>query len=42
MEKVLGIGGLFFRSRDPESLAAWYATHLGVAVIPDNYDDSPW
>lgn len=27
---VLGIGGLFFRARDPEALAAWYAAHLGV------------
>ena len=42
MEKVLGIGGLFFRSRDPQSLAAWYATHLGVAPIPSNYDDPGW
>ncbi|WP_156679004.1 VOC family protein [Sphingomonas profundi] len=27
---VLGIGGLFFRARDPEGLSAWYRTHLGV------------
>ena len=27
---VTGIGGLFFRSRDPESRAAWYRTHLGI------------
>lgn len=27
---VLGIGGLFFRARDPGALAAWYATHLGI------------
>lgn len=27
---VLGIGGLFFRSKDPEGLGAWYKTHLGV------------
>ncbi len=27
---VLGMGGLFFRSRDPDALAAWYRTHLGV------------
>lgn len=30
--RVTGIGGLFFRSRDPEALAAWYRTHLGVGV----------
>ena len=27
---VTGIGGLFFRARDPQALAAWYAEHLGV------------
>lgn len=27
---VLGIGGFFFRARDPEALAAWYRQHLGV------------
>lgn len=29
---VTGIGGLFFRSRDAQALAAWYRTHLGVEV----------
>jgi glyoxylase I family protein len=42
MEMVLGIGGLFFRARDPASLAQWYATHLGVAVTPTSYDEQPW
>lgn len=27
---VLGMGGLFFRARDPDALAAWYARHLNV------------
>lgn len=27
---VTGIGGLFFRSKDPMALGAWYAEHLGV------------
>jgi predicted enzyme related to lactoylglutathione lyase len=27
---VTGIGGLFFRATDPESLSAWYRTHLGI------------
>ena len=30
MEKVQGIGGVFFRARAPEALGAWYAEHLGV------------
>ena len=29
-ERVLGIGGLFFRSRDPKSLAQWYELNLGI------------
>ncbi|WP_085810037.1 VOC family protein [Sphingomonas sp. TZW2008] len=29
---VLGIGGLFFRARDPDALSAWYRTHLGVGA----------
>ena len=32
MERVLGIGGAFFRARDPESLRAWYAEHLGLEL----------
>ncbi len=28
--KAIGIGGVFFRSRDTAALAAWYETHLGV------------
>ena len=27
---VTGIGGIFFRAKDPEALATWYADHLGV------------
>ena len=30
MTKVTGIGGLFFRSRDIKTLAAWYEKHLGI------------
>ncbi len=42
MEKVTGIGGLFFRAKDPKVLARWYADHLGVGLVPSNYDDQPW
>lgn len=27
---VVGMGGYFFRAREPETLAAWYREHLGV------------
>ena len=42
IEKVTGIGGLFFRARDPEALANWYRDHLGVTLVPINYDETPW
>lgn len=29
-EIVQGIGGVFFRARDPEALRAWYAEQLGI------------
>src|SRR2546422_11361861 len=32
MERVLGIGGVFFKARAPKALAAWYREHLGVPV----------
>lgn len=42
MEKVKGIGGLFFRARNPAGLARWYQEHLGVSLTPRSYDDTPW
>ena len=27
---VTGIGGLFFRARDPDALGKWYCEHLGI------------
>ena len=30
--RVLGIGGVFFRSPDPGRLGDWYAQHLGFAI----------
>lgn len=32
MERVAGIGGVFFRARDPAALAAWYRDNLGVPI----------
>ena len=42
MEKVSGIGGLFFRARDPVALGLWYRAHLGVTLVPSNYEELPW
>ena len=41
-ERVLGIGGLFFRSRDPQQLAQWYQLHLGVDPVPTDYNHQVW
>jgi len=32
MKRVTGIGGIFFNSRDPIALRAWYKEHLGIDV----------
>ena len=32
MERVRGIGGVFFKAEDPKALAAWYERVLGVPV----------
>ena len=32
MSRVLGLGGVFFKSDDPEKLGAWYREWLGVPV----------
>jgi predicted enzyme related to lactoylglutathione lyase len=31
-ERVMGIGGVFFKAKDPEALGRWYAEHLGIAL----------
>jgi glyoxylase I family protein len=41
-ERVTGIGGLFFRSRDPQQLAQWYQLHLGVDPVPTDYGHTGW
>ena len=30
MKKVTGIGGIFFKCKDPEKIKAWYRNHLGI------------
>lgn len=42
MEKVKGIGGFFFRAKDPAALAKWYETYLGINPSPTTMDAAPW
>jgi predicted enzyme related to lactoylglutathione lyase len=30
MAKALGVGGIFFKSKDPKALMRWYQEHLGL------------
>ena len=34
MEKVTGIGGIFFKAKEPKVLGQWYAANLGIDVQP--------
>jgi hypothetical protein len=34
MKKVTGIGGVFFKCKDPKAINEWYKTHLGFDRVP--------
>lgn len=38
MKKVTGIGGIFFKCKDPEKIKEWYKIHLGLNT--DKYGTS--
>ncbi len=42
MQKVAGIGGLFFRAHDPKALGNWYLQHLGIALTPTSEGETVW
>jgi len=35
MKHVMGIGGIFFKSENPEKLYQWYEKHLGIKRASD-------
>ena len=41
-EGVTGIGGFFFRAKDPKALAQWYQDHLGISLTPEKAGDPVW
>jgi glyoxylase I family protein len=41
-EKVFGIGGVFFRSKNPDTLGLWYQEHLGIPMMPTKLDSPVW
>lgn len=43
MERVVGIGGVFIRARDPAALARWYSDHLGIeTMVIGDHEDVWW
>ena len=34
MKKVTGVGGIFFKSKDPKKITEWYQKHLGLDANP--------
>lgn len=34
MKRVTGIGGIFFKCKDPKKMNEWYKTHLGLNTSP--------
>lgn len=42
MEKVNGVGGVFFRAKDPAVLSAWYRDLLGISLPPTDMQTPPW
>jgi len=39
MKRVIGIGGIFFKAKNPKALAAWYEKHLGIDFGGKTYSD---
>ena len=42
MKRVIGIGGIFFKSRDPDKLREWYRAHLGIESKKDEGATFRW
>ena len=42
MGEVIGVGGVFFRSKDAAKLRAWYAEHLGFKPQADGVVEFSW
>jgi glyoxylase I family protein len=41
-QRVTGIGGVFFRAKDPAVLGLWYKENLGIDLVPTDYNQKPW
>ncbi len=41
MKRVIGLGGVFVKAKNPKELAAWYEKHLGLNFGGNVYTDFP-
>jgi len=42
MKRVTGIGGIFFKTQDPDAMKAWYQRHLGINLDPSYGTSFEW
>ena len=42
MKRVTGIGGIFFKAKNPDDLQAWYTRHLGLPTDENGFVQFQW
>lgn len=42
MKRVTGIGGIFFKAKNPDRLKEWYSKHLGVQIDETTCGSFKW
>lgn len=42
MKRVTGIGGIFFKAKDPAAVKRWYERHLGINLDPSYGTSFEW
>ncbi len=42
MKRVTGLGGIFFKCKDPKAIKGWYEEHLGILPEKDGYVSFQW
>ena len=42
MKRVTGLGGIFFKSKEPKELTSWYDKHLGLSFGNNTWSTFKW
>ncbi len=42
MARVTGLGGIFFKGKNPDELSAWYREHLGIPMDDNHVSIFRW